>query len=77
MTVPRYPSFKAGRGDCPDCLPGIACVACRFAGRPAPPVRRYPGRLMDAQFVSIRDCIEVGRSPMDPYDLERGEETSE
>jgi hypothetical protein len=32
---------------------------------------------MDAQFVSIRDCIEVGRSPMDPYDLERGEETSE
>jgi hypothetical protein len=32
---------------------------------------------MDAQFVSIRDCIEVGRSPVDPYDLELGEETSE
>ncbi len=30
--------------NCPDCLPGIACVACKFAGRDPPPRRPYAGR---------------------------------
>jgi len=44
--VPRYARAAARDPEaCPDCAPGIQCVACRFAGRPEPRPRKYLGRL--------------------------------
>ncbi len=31
--------------NCPSCTHTAQCVACRMEGRPAPRLRRYPGRM--------------------------------
>lgn len=45
MDAPTYPRFLREPSTCPDCSTEVQCVACRFAGRPAPVLRKYPGRL--------------------------------
>jgi len=42
---PLYPRFLRAPVTCPDCSTEIQCVVCRFAGRPQPQLRKYPGRL--------------------------------
>ena len=51
MRAPRYARAAVRDPEaCPECAPGVQCVACRFAGRPAPRPRKYLGRLAEETF---------------------------
>lgn len=68
MQTPRYArAAKRDPGACPECAPGVQCVACRFAGRPAPRLRKYLGRLA---VTLTRPGRDTRRDPDEPEPAE-------
>ena len=54
-TAPTYARTREGEPlGCRDCAAGVQCVACRLAGRSAPLVPRYAGRLGELRTAYVR-----------------------
>lgn len=55
MKAPKYRRAGHDVDPCPDCAAGVQCVACKFAGRAPPRVRKYTGRLGETRFAGGPD----------------------